>query len=362
MGRPHNWLSTGVRWLTSINPMFALLAMLAALPFALGADPVDASDLDATILTVADHMFFPGLVALINSLRVTGNRYPITVLDMGLSGEQRLLLAPHVTLFACPPEFKAQHPWCIKPFAHLLNPSGVIVMIDSDMIITGNIKPVVDRARAGQICTFPDPNEARWFAGWSESLGLRARLRKGRYMNAGFVAFSATKWREFLERWWTLSSKLAADPGPELQNRDQDVLNALLRSEVPEGSVEELPRSEVVYPWEPLTISDVGTLACDWDGHRSMVLHYDGAGGPKPWQRRSWIRVRRDAYTRLLPRVLLAPDVPIRLGPSTIPSWLHDGAIGSMVLRALSGMNGAASAVAHALPKSLRQRASTLRR
>ena len=43
----------------------------------------------ATFYTVTDAEFFPGTVALLNSLRLVGHREPLVVLDNGLTPEQR---------------------------------------------------------------------------------------------------------------------------------------------------------------------------------------------------------------------------------------------------------------------------------
>ncbi len=43
----------------------------------------------ATFYTVTDAEFFPGTVALLNSLRLMGHREPLVVLDDGSATEQR---------------------------------------------------------------------------------------------------------------------------------------------------------------------------------------------------------------------------------------------------------------------------------
>jgi hypothetical protein len=59
---------------------------------------------DSTYYTIANSPFFPGLVALLNSLGLTGNRGELVVLDRGLEEEQRELLAPHATVVKLPDE------------------------------------------------------------------------------------------------------------------------------------------------------------------------------------------------------------------------------------------------------------------
>src|SRR5207247_5704741 len=54
------------------------------------------------------------------------------------------------------------------------------------------------------------------------------------------------------------------------------------------------------------------------DGERPFLLHHTMA---KPWlQATPW-----NAYARLLPRLLLAPDVALRLRPDQVPLRLRQG-------------------------------------
>ena len=58
---------------------------------------------DSTYYTIANAPFFPGLVALLNSLRLSGNAGELVVLDRGLEEEQRELLEPHAPLSSSRP-------------------------------------------------------------------------------------------------------------------------------------------------------------------------------------------------------------------------------------------------------------------
>jgi hypothetical protein len=116
-------------------------------------------------------------------------------------------------------------------------------------------------------------------------------------------------------------------------------LNAVLMSEVPAEALAVQPVEEgpnlAKYPG--IRVVDAGTLACRCGGHATMLLHQ--ADSPKPWQSRGWTRVRRNAYTRLLPRLLLEPDVALRLAPADLPLWLRPGITGRISLGGLSVMN-----------------------
>ena len=56
----------------------------------------------AAFYCVADERYFLGAVGLVNSLRIVGHDEPIYLLDCGLTGRQRELLAGQVTLVNAP--------------------------------------------------------------------------------------------------------------------------------------------------------------------------------------------------------------------------------------------------------------------
>ena len=155
-----------------------------------------------TYFTVSTHRFFLGTVALLNSLRLTGNAGELVVLDAGLAPDERELLSARATVFT-PPNAADVHPVVMKTFAHLLQPSGTVVVIDSDMIVTGSLDHVLSPAHTGRICAYPDVPavRSRWFPEWETTLRLRSPLRRDVYVNSGFVAFSTDHWPHLLERW-----------------------------------------------------------------------------------------------------------------------------------------------------------------
>jgi hypothetical protein len=103
-------------------------------------------DEEVTYYTVADHGFFLGAVALLNSLRLTRNAGRVVVLDAGLTPEERDVLADHATVVT-PPRRITGNPVLMKPYAHFLEPSGIVVVIDSDIIVTGSLDVAVALAR-----------------------------------------------------------------------------------------------------------------------------------------------------------------------------------------------------------------------
>jgi hypothetical protein len=303
---------------------------------------------DVTLQTVSNSRFFPGTVALLNSMALTGNRHPVTVLDVGLAAGQRRLLDRHCCVVDG--ERHAQAPLLFKPFGHGVQ-SGVVVVADSDMIFTGSLERILAEAREGGICAFADPDSGRWFAEWEQIFDLSGPLRRETYVNTGLIAFSATRWGWLLSRWLEACTRIpegsliagtaqdrsvrANGASHPVAKGDQDALNALLMSEVPAGAVVIQPAGGQAFFWNlrATRVVDRSTLACESGGRRVTVLHFNGV--PKPWEPASWRRVRRDAYSRLLPRVLFADDVPIRLEPASFPIWMRADPSSAVSLTAL---------------------------
>src|SRR2546421_6298396 len=133
-------------------------------------------------------------------------------------------------------------------------------------------------------------------------------------------------------------------------------------SEVPPDAIEELPDAEAVFPpaMDRVRIVDPHTLGAVHDGSPVTLLHYTWV--PKPWTTQAWVRIpdlRRDAYVRLLPRVLFGDDVTLRLPPALVPPWLRPGRSGRLALQAVSiGKRGRrrVSRLVRRLPRPLRER------
>ncbi len=296
----------------------------------------------ARIYTLADSAYFVGLVALLNSLHVTGNRYELVVLDCGLDERQRAMMRDHATIVPLPPE-TARRNVLAKPYVdRLTTPDEIVVWIDSDVIVTGSLAPILASAAEGRICAFPvdwPEQRTRSCPEWSTLFSLTAPVRPGTYVNAGFCAFAAGQWPTLLDRWSQLCARIpdgvtfkgdiASNP---LWAGDQDALNALLMSELPDGAVHLLPESEAVFPpdMERVDVVDLERLTCTIGGNAVTMLHYSWV--PKPWAPRAWRRMQRplrDAYARILPRLAFGDDVPVVLDPDDVPQWLRPGALGA---------------------------------
>jgi hypothetical protein len=316
---------------------------------------------EATFYTVSDARFFPGTVALLNSLRLTGNRGELFVLDLGLESDQLALIEGHATVLEPPAGLHARQTLC-KSYPHLLDPSGVIVIIDSDMIVTRPLDYELGLAAEGKICLFPDEPRARnrWFAEWEELFGLAAPPRRRTYRNAGFVAFSTEHWPELLERWWNANARILPelihhkDNNP-MWDADQDTLNAILMSETSEEDVPDLA-TEGVLPGDLLrtTLVDERSLACSLRGRPVSLMHYTGS--PKPWEPGAWTRVRADPFVRLLRRLLNEEDVVLRVPMEAIPEWLRPTRRGRILLAVLNTVNRAARRASTALPEAVQDR------
>ena len=295
-----------------------------------------------TFFTVSDSGYFLGLVGLINSLRLTGHQSPIVVADCGLTSDQRALLKGHVTLLQLP-EDVVINPGQYKAFAHLLKPEGVVVIIDSDMLVTKSLEPVVRLAILGKICLFPDPESDRWFGEWQEIFELADPPRRQTYGCSGFVAFSAAFWPDLLCHWWHACARINGHPtyqegvhdGPTAQG-DQDALNAILMSTYPAGAMHLLPEGEQVFRWDfpAVTVTDRSTLGCRHRGIQPAILH--ACMVPKPWQQRG---VRRNAYVELLRYALTSGDNAVRLPRDSLPLWAQAGLLPEISLGVLSASN-----------------------
>ena len=322
----------------------------------------------AAFYTIADATFFPGTVALLNSLRLTRNDEELVVLDMGLAEAQRRLLESHARVVDLPREVAA-NPYVSKPYPHLLGATGEVALIDSDIIVTRSLAPVFEHACEGKICLFPDHHEARgrWFAEWQDAFGLAAPPRRQPYLNAGFVALRVECFPGFLERFWQACSRipvnrhLSRDHDQPFWAGDQDALNALLMSEIPPEAIEVLAEDEVVF-WDALgdvEVLDAKRLSLDRNGTEPLMLHYSFR--PKPWEPRGWIRAKDDAFLRLLPRLLFGDDVPLRLTPTDLPFWIRPGRGPRAALRALDLAHRAAKAAINAPPEPVRRKMLALR-
>ncbi len=311
---------------------------------------------DVTFYTVADERFFPAAVGLVNSLRLVGHDERVVLLDCGLTPHQREVLGSECELVA-PPDPQRINPQLLKPFAHLLNPTGIVVILDSDLIVTRRLDPFLEAARNGRVCVYAYPEARRWFAEWEELFRLSAPPRRQPYVLSGFVAFSVERWPDLLRRWWESCQRIRSDPttfygapdGPTAQ-ADQDALNALLMSEVPREGLFVL-REEALPSMEQLRrrvrLLEAGTLSCSLDGRPVTFVH--PSVKVKPFERQWWTDQGRSPYPMFLRRLLAGPDVRVRVSEGDVPIWLQAGRRGALASRLLRLVNSGLDPVRLAL-------------
>lgn len=283
----------------------------------------------AAFYGVVDARHFLGAVALVNSLRLAGHGEPIHLLDCGLEPWQADVLAREA----------AVHPWARADTPpHLLKlelpldwPADVMLLLDADVVAVRSLEPLLAAAGDGAICAFAD-GVNRFHPEWGKLLGLGV-LRPGRYVNAGILALPRAGGLEVLQRVHAGLSQVdpvrttvaAGRPQDPFYYLDQDVLNAVLVSDANPCGIEVLPGRDAPHPpFAGLSAPRNDPLAVRYaDGSVPFVLHHVGR---KPWLRPTFA----SSYTRLLSRLLLSPDVPIRIEPSQVPLRLRRGLLAAL--------------------------------
>jgi hypothetical protein len=277
----------------------------------------------AAFYCVADERYFLGAVGLVNSLRLVGHTEPIYLLDCGLTAEQRELISGEVRVVDGP---RGTPPWLLKTHAPIANAAEVAVLIDTDMVATGSLAPLIERAATGRVLAFRD-RQQRYFENWGELLEL-PRPRRLPYVSSGLVFLGGEHGREVLEllddrqhrvdfelTFWRRNVR-----DYELRYADQDVLNAVLGASSDAERFEPLDqRLAATPPFRGLRLADPGALACRYrDGTRPYVLHQ--------YVRKPWLEATYDGlYSRLLRRLLTGADVPVRPAERDLPLRLRCG-------------------------------------
>ena len=128
-------------------------------------------------------------------------------------------------------------------------------------------------------------------------------------------------------RWWEAAQRVpfeataagGARHDSPLCDSDQDVFNALLMSEVPDGVVT-VGAQEASDALAHVEIRDAGRLECVHRGRRALVCT------TRRGSRARCCASNRTHSSGLLPRVLLGRDVLLRLSPDDVPPWLRGDA------------------------------------
>jgi hypothetical protein len=286
---------------------------------------------ECAFYVVVDERFFIGAVALINSLRLCGHGEPIFVLDSGLRPEQRTILAPHVRLLDPPDAVGAVY---LTPYGPLLQPAGVAVLLDADMIVLRSLSELVSVSHAGKIVAFEDdpPCADRFFPEWQALLGLRS-VRQVPYVNAGQLFVPEELASRLFTAWTDAQGRIPSGatryggsrPDAPLYFADQDALAAVLGACFNDNDLHILDHRLAPHaPFPGVRLVDKQRLVCEYgDGVRPFILHHVLA---KPWL----AATPANPYSLLLSRLLLDDDVGIRLDPGQVPLRLRRGALATV--------------------------------
>jgi hypothetical protein len=293
---------------------------------------VDGPRVPAAFYCVSDSNHFLGFVALVNSLRLSGHEEPVVLVDAGLLPEQRSALAEHVILIPAPTD---THVIFLKQHGPRVYPAEVMILLDSDIIVVRPLDDLVDAAEKGRLVAFVDnePDADRYFPEWAEALGVDS-VRRHPYINAGQVIVPFALAERVFGAWADGQAKI--DVGQTWHARvergsnpfyfgDQDVLNAVIGGCLgPDEVVIRENRMAPNPPFSGLRLVDARAVHCEYaDGSQPYLLHHFLA---KPWL----TITPANAYSRLMTRLLLAPDVSIRVAPGLVPLRLREGRLAAI--------------------------------
>jgi hypothetical protein len=289
---------------------------------------------------VSSGAYFLGAVALINSLRLIGHSEPIFVLDRGLSPDQRELLGREATVVPAPDETT---PFLLKTVAPLRHPAEVMVLIDADIIVTRRITDLIERAAGDRIVAVEHQLD-RSVPEWGDLLGL-ATTRRRQYVSSSLVLAGGELGRRVIRTMDAVQARIEIERTPYAGEfpdfdfvggsfsvtsfddpfyfADQDVLNAVLSSEVDPERVDAIDqRLEATVPFTGLRVVDETSLRCAYDdGVEPYAVHQ--IFPVKPWLEPTMPGV----YKQLMLRLLLGRDVALRVPHRDLPLHLQPGVI-----------------------------------
>lgn len=292
----------------------------------------------AAFYCMSSRLYFLGAVGLVNSLRLIGHREPIFLLDCGLSESQRRLLAPHVNLVAAPDD---REPFMLKTVLPTRHPAEVMVLIDADIIATRALDDLVEGAAGGRAVAVAHPRD-RFVPEWGELLGLGTARRRP-YVSSALVLLGGREGREVLRILDRAQDRIDFDrtmfrttvpeypfiepgtgealaPDYPFFFADQDLLNAILATSLEPDRVLTIDsRLAALPPFDGLALVDEGSLRCAYeDGAAPYVIHHHTS---KPWLEPTYHGI----YSRLLRRLLIGPDVAVRVPQGDLPLRLRSG-------------------------------------
>jgi hypothetical protein len=295
------------------------------------------SEYEIAFYTVCNAAHYPGVVALLDSLRMLGEEAPFFVVDCGLEPEQREAISPHATIV---PQAGSLHPALQKAVAPMAYPAEVMVVLDADVILNRPLTPLYEQVESGKIVAFDERIPTRFFPEWSE-LGVGAPVRAP-YVTSGHFLLSATTAAEFFPLFVELQKKLdisktffSSSPieGPETNPyfyADQDIFNAILCTRY-DGLVVRLDHSCWSYPpFDGLRFRGLEAPFCSYaDGSAPYLLHHFFQ---KPWL----VPLGPSVYSDLFTMLTSNPNARLRLGRGDVPLRLRDSPFASLDRRLAS--------------------------
>jgi hypothetical protein len=314
---------------------------------------------DTAFYCMSSELYFPGAVGLVNSLRLVGHREPIYLLDCGLTGPHREALAAEATIVPAPREAP---PFLLKTVAPLRHPADVMVLIDVDMVVTRPLTPLIERAAEGRVVVFKD-NMDRFDPRWGPALDLGPARRRP-YASSGLVVLGGEPGREALRVWDDRQRRVdyersyfgADEPGYPFLYLDQDILNAVLSTRVePERVVTLDKRLAPTPPFRRLRVTGADGLRSAYDdGTEPYVIHQ--------FVRKPWLEpMYHGIYSRLLSRLWLTPDVPVKLPESEVPLRMRNGLVARLERRRVDVLDLARWYVRNVIPEWVQARVASAR-
>jgi hypothetical protein len=203
----------------------------------------------------------------------------------------------------------------------------VMVLIDTDIVVTRPLSDLIERANGDRVVGFEN-DRPRFVPGWGGLLDL-GEARPGPYVTSGLLALGGAAGRETLELVDHRQGRVDAtrtvfgerpDPSYPFYYLEQDVLNAVLRTRVADDRLDVLPNRLVPNPpFAGVRLRDERAATVAYDGGTApYALHHFGR---KPWLE----PVYHGLFSRLFARLLLGPDLAIRIPEEMVPLRMRSG-------------------------------------
>ncbi|MBF0216281.1 MAG: hypothetical protein HQL30_04725 [Candidatus Omnitrophica bacterium] len=225
------------------------------------------------VATSSDSNYFPGLIALLRSLKKTNPGLPVVVFDGGLTPRQRKITAKFAEVIKREPFFRIKgrgkfsyigDTTLLKFWAAKLD-ADMVLYLDADMVVLEDLSPLFS-IPAGKVGAVMEKNTVRnmFRKQHREILSAMGDVDwDAQGFNAGLFVMRPSEWRDLPEKGETLFRSM--DEEVFSKTKDQQLLNVLFA-----GHVEPLP---LRYNYSPIYDASNGSLPA--------VIHF--LYNPKPW-------------------------------------------------------------------------------